>query len=78
MTNICLYPGGIDNNNKLVKLVIISLFLLFFFQLKKTVLDQISTVEVNSMQQVTQLSAVVVMATKGDKDIGVSSQVSMH
>ena len=27
------------------------------------------------MQQVTQLSAVVVMATKGDKDIAASSQV---
>ena len=30
---------------------------------------------VNSMQQVTQLSAVVVMATEGDEDMSVTSQV---
>ena len=46
-----------------------------FPQVKETILEQISTVEVNSMQQVTQLSAVVVMATEGEKDIAVTAQV---
>ena len=46
-----------------------------FPKVKETVLEQISTVEVNSMQQVTQLSAVVVMATEGEKDIAVTAQV---
>jgi len=44
-------------------------------KVKETILEQISTVEVNSMQQVTQLSAVVVMATEGEKDIAVTAQV---
>lgn len=47
----------------------------FFPKVKETILEQISTVEVNSMQQVTQLSAVVVMATEGKKDIAVTAQV---
>ena len=46
-----------------------------FPKVKETILEQISTVEVNSMQQVTQLSAVVVMATEGEKDIAVTAQV---
>lgn len=46
-----------------------------FPKVKETILEQISTVEVNSMQQVTQLSAVVVMATEGEKDVAVAAQV---
>lgn len=46
-----------------------------FPQLKEAVLEQISVVEINSMQQVTQLSAVVVVATEEEKGIYVSVQV---
>ena len=44
-------------------------------QVKEAVLEQISVVEINSMQQVTQLSAVVVVATEEEKGIDVSVQV---
>ena len=46
-----------------------------FPQLKEAVLEQISVVEINSMQQVTQLSAVVVVATEEEKGIDVFVQV---
>lgn len=46
-----------------------------FPQLKEAVLEQISVLEINSMQQVTQLSAVVVVATEEEKGIDVSVQV---
>lgn len=43
-------------------------------ELKVEVINQIATMEVSGLEQVTQLSAVVVMATKENEDLAVSSQ----
>ncbi|XP_022801660.1 uncharacterized protein LOC111339299 [Stylophora pistillata] len=44
-------------------------------RVKEAVLEQISVVEISSMQQVTQLSAVVVVTTEGEKDMRLTAQV---
>ena len=49
----------------------------FFFcsQLKNTIIDQMSTVEVTSIEQVTQMAAVVALATEQKDEISQNSQV---
>ena len=47
----------------------------FFMKVKETIIKEISSVSVKSMQQVTQLTAVVVMATEGEENLSLLSQV---
>ncbi len=49
--------------------------LFFCPQLKNTIIDQMSTVEVTSIEQVTQMAAVVALATEQKDEISQNSQV---
>lgn len=56
------------------RLILIQLFF-FCSQLKNTIIDQMSTVEVTSIEQVTQMAAVVALATEQKDEISQNSQV---
>lgn len=51
--------------------------ILFYFQLKDSIIDQISSVKVTSLEQVTQMAAVVALATEQKDEISQNSQVKI-
>lgn len=51
--------------------------ILFYFQLKDSIIDQISSVKVTSLEQVSQMAAVVALATEQKDEISQNSQVKI-